>query len=59
VELRTGVRLEDERKVALSAGAGFGGGSTRVDLAILSKGGILPAQNEGIGVALGLGLLFR
>lgn len=59
LRLRSGVTLGADRSPGLGLGAGLVAGAARIDLAVASDGGVVPGQGEGVGVALGIGLLFH
>ncbi len=59
LRLRSGVAVGAERTPAFSLGSGMQVAAFQFDLAFSSHGGILPSQDEGVGVALGMGLVFN
>jgi hypothetical protein len=59
LRLRGGLSLGPGRAPAISVGSGLHAGAARIDLAVASHGGLLPSQDEGVGLALGVGLAFR
>ena len=58
LSLRSGFTTGAERNPAFSLGAGLRASAVRFDLAVASHGGLMPSQDEGVGVAFGMGLVF-